>query len=163
MQLTIYTIGHSNHELDVFVRLLREQYIEILVDVRSMPYSKHAQQFNKEIIESFLERSSIKYLFLGDSLGGRPKDESCYNKLGEPVYETISEKDFFKQGIERLIRGIEKFRVCIMCSEENPSICHRHNLISKYLDKRNVDVYHIRADKSVISFKELEKQPDLFF
>jgi uncharacterized protein (DUF488 family) len=151
----LYTIGHSNIEVEEFVKLLKKEGIEVLVDVRSQPYSKYASQFNKENIMKVLMANDIKYVFMGDALGGRPDDKSCY-KNGNPDYDLIRQKDFYQKGIERLIEGIAKYRIVIMCSEEDPIKCHRRNLIAKDLHENGFEIFHIRLSGEIENdtFKE---------
>ncbi len=143
--MTLYTIGHSNIDTDDLIKLLRQENIEVLVDVRSSPYSKYAAQFNKEHLIKVLEVSGIKYVFMGDLLGGRPDDKSCYIN-DKPNYDLIRQKDFYQRGLERLMKGIAQYRVAIMCSEEDPYKCHRTKLIAKDLHKMGVEILHIRGD-----------------
>lgn len=72
-KLTIFTIGHSNHSLDVFINLLQFHKIDVLVDVRSKPFSPFSPQFNKEGLEKAVKASGIRYLFQGKEVGGRPE------------------------------------------------------------------------------------------
>lgn len=143
--MILHTIGHSNISVDAFVKLLYDAGIEVLVDVRSSPYSKYASQFNKEELMNFLTQKGIRYLYMGDSLGGRPLDKSCY--IGEnPDYDAIRQKDFYKIGLDRLIKGIAMYHVAIMCSEEDAMKCHRRNLIGIDIHKRGIQVIHIRGN-----------------
>ncbi len=140
----LYTIGHSNVPVDVFLKQLHDAGIEVLVDVRSSPYSKYADQFNKEELKNVLNREGIRYLYMGDSLGGRPSDKSCY--AGEnPDYDAIRQKDFYKTGLDRLIKGIAMYRIAIMCSEEDAMKCHRRNLIGVDIYEKGIQVIHIRG------------------
>lgn len=143
--MTLYTIGHSNISVDAFVKLLHDAWIEVLVDVRSSPYSKYADQFNKKELMSVLSKEGVRYLYMGDSLGGRPSDKSCY--IGEnPDYDAIRQRDFYKTGLDRLIKGIAMYRVAIMCSEEDVMKCHRRNLIGVDIHKKGIRVIHIRGN-----------------
>lgn len=71
-EMMVYSIGHSNHPFAVFVSLLKKQAIEVLVDVRSQPYSKHSPDFASQAMKTGLNAAGIKYIFMGDALGGRP-------------------------------------------------------------------------------------------
>jgi len=117
---TLFTIGHSKLDLNLFAKLLKDNAIEVLVDVRSNPYSRFASQFNKDNIQKAIEGNGLKYLFLGKELGGRPKEKEFYDYEGFVLYSKIAESPRFTEGIERLIKGIKKYRVAIICSEENP-------------------------------------------
>ena len=81
-RLAVWTVGHSNHELDEFAQLVAGEQIEFLVDVRSFPYSRYAPQFNREQLEAAITRRGVRYLFLGEELGGRPTAEDHYDGEG---------------------------------------------------------------------------------
>ena len=78
----LWTIGHSNHPLEAFLDLLTRHRIEVLVDVRSSPYSRYASQFNREALRQPLHDRAVQYLFLGDLLGGRVEDDRFYDDPG---------------------------------------------------------------------------------
>jgi len=142
----IFTIGHSNHSLEMFIGLLKSHKIDVLVDVRSKPSSRFSPQFNKEGLEKAVKASGIKYLFMGKELGGRPQGSEFYDNYGFVLYSRIAETPLFLEGIDRLIKGIRTYRVAVMCSEENPANCHRRLLIGRVIAERGVGVRHIRGD-----------------
>ena len=81
---------------------------------------------------------------MGDSIGGRPTDPTCYDTEGKVDYELVKEKDFFIQGIQRLITAYEKkINVVLLCSESKPIECHRSKLIGRVLAKKNIILQHI--------------------
>jgi len=69
----IYTIGHSNVTVQKLIELLKAYGIEVVMDVRSEPYSKYASHFNKREIEPELRKHGFEYCFYGEKLGGKPK------------------------------------------------------------------------------------------
>src|SRR5512139_2752128 len=116
--ITIYTIGHSNHEPDAFLALLRQHGIELLVDVRSNPYSRYVPQANRETLARFVESAGIAYRWLGDRLGGKP--------TGGPVdYDELRTSPSFQRGIVDLLTLATHHRTAIMCSEGDHRQCHR--------------------------------------
>ncbi|HXH09490.1 MAG TPA: DUF488 domain-containing protein [Alphaproteobacteria bacterium] len=151
----IFTIGHSNHPLEWFLGLLKAHGIEVLVDVRSHPYSKHAPHFDHQMLKARATAEGIRYLFLGAELGGRPKGEEFYDADGHVLYWRVAESAAFLEGISRLEAGIQKYKVAIMCSEENPAVCHRRLLIGRVLVMRGIRVCHIRGDGRVQTDTEL--------
>lgn len=153
--LTVYTVGHSNVTQEAFVALLKQHAIEVLVDVRSAPYSKFVPHFNREALKPALEAAGIKYLYLGGELGGRPAGREFYDSSGHVLYGLVANSEAFREGIERLLRGAGQFLVAVMCNEENPAECHRHLLVSRVLVERGVRVLHIRGDGSVQDESEL--------
>jgi len=154
----IFTIGHSDHGLEKFISLLKDIKVELVVDIRSKPYSRYAARFNKASIKISLNVNGIKYLFLGDKLGGRPDDKRFYDPEGHVSYTRISETPEFHEGIKRLIKGCKEHRLALMCSEENPINCHRYHLISKVLEKKDMTVVHIRGDGRQQSHEELSRE-----
>ena len=140
----IYTIGHGARKAEDFLALLKRYGIEYLVDVRSQPFSRYHPQFSQNNLKSFLEENDIRYVFMGDTLGGRPKDPGSYDDDGKINYEKVKTKDFFKEGIKRLKTAYEKdLSVAIMCSERDPAMCHRYRLITPVLIGDGIDVTHI--------------------
>lgn len=141
---SLYTIGHGNRTPEELLVLLRRFDIKFLIDVRSQPYSKFNPQFNQNDIKVFLENNGIRYVFMGDTLGGRPKDISCYDDDGKVNYEIIKNKDFFLNGISRLRTAHAKnIKSVIMCSESKPIECHRSKLIGRALSLESIFLKHI--------------------
>lgn len=157
---SVYTIGHSNHTMETFLGLLRGQHIQVLIDTRSSPFSRYAPQFNKDSLKQAVEAAGLKYGFFGRHLGGRPDDERLYDEDGRVVYSEVAKTFLFNNGLERLIEGMEKFRVALLCSEENPSICHRRLLISRVLYEQGFAVSHIRGSGAVQSEADLRREED---
>jgi uncharacterized protein (DUF488 family) len=156
---TLWSIGHSNHSSEHFVDLLRQHRIDVVVDVRTSPYSKYAMQFAREALAAVLPRADVKYVFLGKELGGRPTPlpgSRYYDAGGHVLYGELAKSDIFHAGVERLEKGLEQYRCAIMCSEENPCVCHRHLLVSRVMRERGVEVRHIRGDGRVETFAESE-------
>jgi uncharacterized protein (DUF488 family) len=146
----IFSIGHSNHSINKFLSLLENAEINMVVDVRSAPFSKLFPQFNQETLKKSLNDNSIGYLFLGDQIGGRSNDPDDYID-GQVLYKALAHKEAFKTGIERLKEGSAKYRIALMCSEKEPLDCHRTLLVSEALATSDIPVGHIHADGTVES------------
>ena len=142
---TVLTIGHSNHTVDVFIDLLTRHRVTALADVRSAPYSRFAPHFNREQLAETLKASGIRYVYLGRELGGRSNDHSCYEQ-GHVRYDRLARTPGFRDGLQRVQRGAEEYRVVLMCAEKEPLHCHRTLLVGHELDRRGVDVAHILPD-----------------
>lgn len=152
---SVFTIGHSNHPIEHFVRLLKAHSVEVLVDVRSYPYSNYSPHFDRETLKQTLLENNFKYLDLGRELGGRPEDEEFYDSKGHVFYDRLASTPEFQSGLSRLETGAARFKVAILCSEENPAICHRALLVGKVLSTHGVRVEHIRGDGRVESDEQL--------
>jgi uncharacterized protein (DUF488 family) len=142
----IYTIGHSKHPIDQFIALLQQHDIDALADVRSTPYSRFNPQFNKEKLQTALATAGVRYVFVGEELGARTKDPSCYDEEGRVSYAKLAQTELFRKGIERLLTGMQQHRIAIMCAEREPLDCHRTILVSRELERAGVPVTHILHD-----------------
>ena len=161
----IHSIGHSDHELDAFIALLRSHGITTLVDVRSQPYSRWVSQFNRETLARALQEAGLTYVFMGDSLGGRPSDPSLYDSGqsdGRPDYERVAATTAFQAGVERLLELAHDGSTAMMCSEGDHRHCHRSLLITPNLLARDARVIHIRPDGTTVEARPEPKQLTLF-
>lgn len=144
----IYTIGHSTHSIVRFIALLRQHSVTALCDVRSRPYSRMNPQFNREPLKKDLREAGIKYVFLGEELGGRSEDNSCYRN-GQVQYDLLARTALFRRGIDRIKDGAREYRVALMCAEREPLECHRTILVARRLFEEGEPVMHVHADGHV--------------
>ena len=142
---TVLTIGHSTHAIEAFIALLRKHRATAVADVRSAPYSRFNSQFNREPFSEALESAGIRYVWLGNELGGRTEDSACYED-GRIRYDRVAATESFKSGLARVVHGTAKHRIALVCAEKEPLDCHRTLLVSRALDEQGVDVAHIHAD-----------------
>ena len=167
----LFTVGHSNHTIEHFLNLLISHNISAIADVRSSPYSQYSPQFNKELLEQSLRDTNIEYVFLGKELGARSSEDSCYVE-DQAKYELIALSPVFQLGLDRVLQGIDRYRVSLMCSGADPLMCHRTILICRELKKIHLDlkISHILGDGAIESQVEAEKrlvrlhklEPELF-
>jgi uncharacterized protein (DUF488 family) len=143
---SFFTLGHSNHDLETWLGLVRKHEIEVVVDTRSSPYSKYVPQFDKELMQRSLEEAGIRYLFLGAELGGRPANPAYYDAKGRVLYSRLRDDARFQAAIARFESGMERFRVALVCGEEDPAHCHRRLLIGRVLTEHGYTMIHIRGD-----------------
>ena len=144
----VLTVGHSTRPIEEFVRLLDAHGVKRLVDVRTLPRSRHNPQFNKHSLPRALKHAGIEYTHL-PSLGGlrRPRKDSLnlgWRNAGFRGFADHMQTLEFKQALEDLIAMAEKQRVAIMCAEALPWRCHR-SLISDALLARGVRVEEISS------------------
>jgi uncharacterized protein (DUF488 family) len=143
---SFFTIGHSNHDIPAWLALLVQHGVEVVVDARSSPYSKYVPQFDKELMQRSLEEAGIRYLFFGAELGGRPPNPAYYDAKGRVLYSQLRNDAHFRAAIARLESGMERFRVALVCGEEDPAHCHRRLLIGRVLCEHGHTMLHIRGD-----------------
>ena len=167
--MNLYTIGHSNHPIELFLHLLQGAKVTCLVDVRSRPFSRFSPQFNQARLQATLADHQVEYIYLGEALGGRPSDPTCYRHqiipknnqdyIHELMYEAVMQRPWFIAGITHLLELAEGRTTAIMCSEEDPARCHRHLLIARYLlaIHPEVNILHIRKDGSLLPALSMPK------
>ncbi|MGB9429409.1 MAG: DUF488 domain-containing protein [Gammaproteobacteria bacterium] len=144
--MIIFTIGHSTRSLDELAALLRENGVQRLVDVRTVPRSRHNPQFNTDSLPASLQQAGIGYTHL-DALGGLRKTHKDSVNMGWRNasfrgYADYMQTQEFEHGLNALIETGDKETAAIMCAEAVPWRCHR-SLIADALTVRGIEVRHI--------------------
>jgi uncharacterized protein (DUF488 family) len=139
---TIFTVGHSTHEIWKFIELLKMHDITAVCDVRSSPYSRFNPQYNRESLKDNLLKNGIKYVFLGKELGARSDDPTCYQD-GNVQYDRLAKTELFQLGLERLLKGARDYNIALVCAEKDPIECHRTILVSRELERKGHSISHI--------------------
>ncbi len=151
--LTVFTIGHSTRTMEEFVEILLTYGITLVVDVRSVPRSRHNPQFNKEAMPDHLKHYGIKYTHLPDIGGLRhPKPNSVNNAWKNASfrgYADYMQTQEFTDALLKIVALARENRLTLMCAEALPWRCHR-SLISDALVVRHVKVLHIISKTSTI-------------
>lgn len=167
---TLFSIGYATKPVDTFLAQLQRHKIDVVADVRSVPYSKVFHDYHRENLQQHLHRQSIRYVYLGEELGPRSPDSSHYCN-DQVQFDRLQSSEPFQRGVQRLLDGLQKgFRIALLCAEKDPAVCHRSLLIAQYLKNRHgIDVAHINHDghlesESRLEFRLLEEtgiQPDM--
>ena len=165
----LLTIGHSNHSLEMFLDMLKEQKVSMIADVRSTPRSSYCPYFDKKQLQETFKEQKMRYVYL-KWLGGRPGSKQFYDVDGHADYKKVSQQQYFQDSLEIIERMMNKNRVVIMCSEEDPNLCHRRLLVVEALCQQDIEyadeIFHIRKGGILESEKELrareETQPSLW-
>jgi uncharacterized protein (DUF488 family) len=152
----ILTIGYGLRPVGEIVRLVRHYGVEYVGDVRSVPYSRRRPEFSRDALERTLRNHQIRYVFLGETLGGRPEDPSCYNGDGHVDYDRCRSNASFIAGIERVVTAYrEGHPLALLCSEARPEECHRSKLLAEMLVERSVPVSHIDESGALVEHGEV--------
>jgi uncharacterized protein (DUF488 family) len=131
-----------------FVAALSSAGVTHLVDVRTAPYSRFKPEFSREPLAAALEARGIRYVFMGQELGGQPG--------GKPDYAQMRLRPAFLAGIARLEAGLEGgHRIALMCAEAKPQSCHRTKLVAENLVAQGVPVSHIDEHGDMRSHAEI--------
>jgi len=142
----IFTIGHSTRSTESFIGLLRDNGVEALVDVRTIPRSRHNPQYESDALKRNLRRSGIEYVWMKE-LGGlrRPRQDSenlGWRNASFRGFADYMQTEDFDNALGKLIRVASEKPTCVMCAEAVPWRCHR-SLIADSLSVRGFDVLHI--------------------
>jgi uncharacterized protein (DUF488 family) len=154
----LFSIGHSNHDLVRLAEILQQAGVTAVADVRSQPYSQRYPQYNRPELQQGLAQYDIAYAFLGDLLGGRPRQPDLYDDQGRVKYERVRATRTFRQGIQRLIQALDEYTVAMLCSEEDPLDCHRGLMIAPALVELGILPAHLRADGSIETTADFENR-----
>jgi len=167
-QEPVFTIGYGARDIDAFIAALRQHDIEFLLDVRSRPFSRYKPDFSKDALEGHVRDAGIRYVFMGDTLGGRPDDPACYDAAGKVNYAAVEARALYQAGLDRVANAhAQGRRVALMCSEGKPENCHRSKLIGKSLSGRGIPVRHIDENGALLAQEDVLArltggQPSLF-
>ena len=158
-ELTVYTIGHSTRTLEEFVALLKAYHIALIVDVRTVPRSRHNPQFNKETLPTSLKTEAIRYIHMPEIGGLRhPKRDSvnlAWQNMGFRGYADYMQTKEFTDNLLKITALARENCLALMCAEALPWRCHR-SLISDALVVRHIKVLHIISATSTITHELTE-------
>jgi len=154
---TIYTIGHSNHDADRFLGLLGRHGVSAVVDVRSHPYSRFAPHYAYKALQRWLPEAGIAYVFLGRELGARSNNPACYRQ-GRVQFDRLAEEPQFADGVRRVLEGVRRYRIALMCAEREPLECHRTLLVARRFCESGMTVGHIHGNGSLEDHRQLESR-----
>ena len=155
---SIQTIGYGARSLPDVLELLVERGVTYLLDVRSSPYSRYNPDFSQHPLQQRASERGLVYVFLGDSLGGRPENPDSYAD-GRVDYERMAQSESFQGGLARLKTIHQKqIPAVLLCSEVKPEMCHRTKLIGEELAKAGILISHIDADGTVVSHVEVMRR-----
>jgi uncharacterized protein (DUF488 family) len=148
--MKIYTIGHSTRTLDELIDILRHYRIEQLIDVRTVPKSRHTPQFNAENLIAELPDAGIAYQHLAKLGGlrhaGKDSINTAWRNASFRGYADYMQTDAFREGLEELIALASEKLTAIMCAEAVPWRCHR-SMIGDALLIREIEVIDIFDEK----------------
>ncbi len=154
-----FTVGYGNYPIDRFITFLQNINIDLIIDVRSSPYSRFNPHFNRENLENSLNRSDIGYRYLGDKIGGRYTDPGLLYPDGTVNYRKVQNTEKFQEGITDVLSIISSGKkLALMCAEKEPERCHRFALISPVLQAKGISVIHVRPEGKLQTNEELEHE-----
>ncbi len=142
MSVQIFTIGYGQDDFAPFAERLRQHKINLLVDVRSAPYSRYQTDFRSGAIEGLCQDAAFSYRFFGNRIGGKPASENLLT-AGRPDHAKMRVWPPFVGALEEVILLAAHQRVALMCGCLRPMRCHRGILLSPELIWRGATISHI--------------------
>lgn len=156
MAKKLYTIGYAGFpDTQDFLNALHRFGIQILIDVRSSPFSAYHAAYNKDVLSKLLNENGIFYSNFARQFGARQEDPSFY-KNGRLDFETFSQSDQFLEGVHKV--DASNAVVAFMCAEKKPSECHRTILVARAFSDKGQDVTHIMPGGGTITQKDIEQE-----
>lgn len=153
----IFTVGHSTQSYSSFLDSFVHYGVTAIADVRSVPFSRYTPQFNQSRLKEQLAWDGIAYVYLGDTLGGRPNDKSLTTD-GIADYTKMANSPEFRRGLDRVIAGNHNYTIALMCAERDPIDCHRCLLVGRALHGHGFSVAHILGTGDIRLQTDIEEQ-----
>lgn len=154
----IFTIGYTSYDIENFIKVLKKNNINLLIDVRSSPYSTVHKDYDKENLENILSKHGIIYRNYSKEFGAR-QNNSVYFSNGILDFVKFSKSPKFIDGIKRIKNGIKHNKtICLMCAEKDPIYCHRTIMISRFLKEYGFDIIHLLENDNSITQNDLENK-----
>lgn len=160
MSVTLYSISYATKPFTKFMAQLQSFEVDVVADVRSVPYSAAFHDYHREPLQRALKQQGISYVYLGKELGPRSTNPAHYDETGQVQYDRLQRADNFLKGIERLRTGLDKgLNIALLCAEKDAAFCHRSLLIGHHLARaKALPVQHIGYDGELESQAELEQR-----
>lgn len=161
---TVFTIGYTGFQLSDFIQTLKDNRILLLIDVRSLPYSRQYPDYNKENLSNVLANHKIYYRNYSLEFGARQKEKKYYPN-GYLDFNIFSKSEQFISGVEKLKQAmLQDYTFALMCSEKDPVKCHRAILVARAFHLSGYDVVHLLPDGKKTTQTDLEERLlDKFF
>ncbi|GBU20297.1 hypothetical protein R80B4_00173 [Fibrobacteres bacterium R8-0-B4] len=153
----LFTIGYTTFKSDDFIDVLKHYGINVVIDVRSLPYSRYHAQYDKEIVERILKSNKIYYRNYSNEFGARQTEQRYFSRDGYLDFELFTESKRFRHGFDKIKDSLTKgFNIVLMCAEKDPAVCHRSIMISRVFHNNGETVNHILADGNTESQNDIE-------
>lgn len=168
----LYSIGYASKTIEMFLAQLKQHGINAIADVRSVPYSKVFHDYHREALMTTLKQAGVHYVYLGEELGPRSKNDAHYNEQQQVQFDRLMQSPLYLDGVARVQSGLDKgLCIALMCAEKDPANCHRSLLIGYDLQRRlGMSLQHIKHDGALETQQAMEarlvalhdKEADLF-
>ena len=154
---TLYTIGYSGFNVNDFVNILKKYGVNVLIDVRSNPFSSYFSAYNKELLEQALKSHNIYYRNYAKEFGAQQTESRFYTPQGYLDFEMFTASPIYNDGYHKIEDGLKRDYVfAFMCAEKDPIDCHRSIMISKTFNDNGYSILHLLPNKNPISQLDIE-------
>jgi len=157
---SLYSIGYSGfaNNVEGFIDMLNRYRINVLIDVRSSPYSAYFSEFNKDNLERVLKENGIYYRNYAAEFGARQEERKLYPE-GYLSFELFSKTDAFREGMQKVITGTNAgYSMAFMCAEKEPVTCHRAILVARAFYEDGYPVTHILPNGDTKTQTDIEDE-----
>ncbi|QQO07892.1 DUF488 domain-containing protein [Breznakiella homolactica] len=156
---TVYTIGYSGFSLDAFIQTITARGISLVIDVRSQPFSRYYNEYNRENLEKVLSRCRIHYRSYAAELGGKQTDRRYYTAGTYFDFERYAQSESFAAGFEKVKQSLERgYSISLMCAEKDPFNCHRAIMIARVFHEAGFKVIHLLPDNKEMTQEDIEER-----
>ena len=156
MAKELYTIGYAGFpNTQDFLDALKRYEAQILIDVRSSPFSNYYAAYNKDALSDLLRAQGIYYFNFAKQFGARQENSEFYRN-GRLDFETFSRSDQFVDGVRKV--DASNAVVTFMCAEKKPSECHRTILVARAFSDKGQEVKHIMPNGETMTQRDVERE-----
>lgn len=156
--MPILTAGYGNRGFDGFVALMKRHGVTHVVDVRSVPQSSYWEDFRRERLQRILPEAGLKYVYMGDTLGGVENSPVLCKDPDSVVLAPFFDDPKLALGLDKLIEASANRTVCLMCGCLRPHKCHRFRLVGEALSRRGIEVLHLDDKGEPVTQAEVAEQ-----
>lgn len=157
IEKVIYTIGYTGFSLEEFIGILKYYTINVVIDVRSLPYSERYPDYNKNNLEKTLKNNGIYYRNYITEFGARQENTEFYSSEGILDFELFAKSEQFLKGVNKICNSVAMgYNVVLLCAEKNPIQCHRAILVSRVFSDLGYSIIHLLPNKQITTQKQIE-------
>lgn len=155
---TLFTIGFERFSIEEFISVLKDNNINLLVDVRSKPHSDRFPAYNRDALKTTLAEHEISHESYAREFGARQKNPNYYTN-GVMDFDLFRRSAVFTEGVDKLCKRIQSGEiVALMCHENDPMDCHRAILCSRAFFERGFHVIHLIAGQPAITQETIQSR-----
>ncbi len=155
----LYTIGYTAFKIENFVQQLKLNNISCIIDVRSVAFSQHYPDYNKDNLYKILKLHGILYRNYVEEFGARQTKQCYYSPEGYLDFEKFTQSEVFNEGYNKILLGIKSgYTFALMCAEVDPIDCHRNIMIAREFYKRGFEIKNIMKDGTIQTQVDIESR-----